>query len=100
MDFEYSPDQQLLSDSVARLLADHYDFEARKRYLQTGAGWSRPMWSRFAELGLLALPFAAGDGGLGGGPVESLIVMEAFGRHLVLEPYLATVVLGGGCLRY
>jgi pimeloyl-CoA dehydrogenase small subunit len=100
MDFEYSPDQQLLSDSVARLLADHYDFEARKRYLQTGAGWSRPIWSRFAELGLLALPFAAENGGLGGGPVESLIVMEAFGRHLVLEPYLATVVLGGGCLRY
>jgi pimeloyl-CoA dehydrogenase small subunit len=99
MDFEYTSDQQLLGDSVGRLLADHYDFESRKRYLAAG-GWSREVWHRFAELGLLALPFAESDGGLGAGAVERLIVMAAFGRHLVLEPYLATVVLGGGCLRY
>jgi pimeloyl-CoA dehydrogenase small subunit len=99
MDFEYTSDQQLLSDTVARLLTDHYDFESRKRYLAAG-GSSREVWQRFAELGLLGLPFADSEGGLGAGAVESLIVMEAFGRHLVLEPYLATVVLGGGCLRY
>jgi len=98
MDFVYSPDQQLLGESVGRLLTDHYDFEARKRILLS-AGFSRDIWSRFAEMGLLGLPFPEAEGGLGGGAVEALIVMEAFGRHLVLEPYLASVVLGGGCLR-
>jgi pimeloyl-CoA dehydrogenase small subunit len=99
MDFEYSSDQQLLADSVTRLLADRYDFESRKRH-QAGGGWSRAIWQQFAELGLLGLPFGESEGGLGAGAVELLIVMEAFGRHLVLEPYMATVVLGGGCLRY
>ena len=98
MDFEYTSDQQLLRDSVARLLADRYDFDSRKRHLAAG-GWSREVWRQFAELGLLGLPFDERHGGLGAGAVELLIVMESFGRHLVLEPYLATVVLGGGCLR-
>jgi pimeloyl-CoA dehydrogenase small subunit len=99
MDFEFTSDQELLGDGLARLLADHYDFERRKSYLAAG-GWSREMWSRYAQMGLLGLPFAEEDGGLGAGPVELLIVMEAFGRHLALEPYLATVVLAGGCIRY
>jgi pimeloyl-CoA dehydrogenase small subunit len=99
MDFEYTSDQQLLRDSVTRLLADTYDFESRKRYLAAG-GSSREIWHQFAELGLLGLPFGESEGGLGAGAVELLIVMEAFGRHLVLEPYLATIVLGGGCLRH
>jgi pimeloyl-CoA dehydrogenase small subunit len=99
MDFEFTSDQELLGDGVARLLAGHYDFERRKSYLAAG-GWSREMWSRYAQMGLLGLPFAEEDGGLGAGPVELLIVMEAFGRHLALEPYLATVVLAGGCIRY
>ena len=64
------------------------------------AGWSRDNWARFAELGLLAVPFAEEDGGIGGGPVETMIVAEAFGRGLVVEPYLATIVLGGGVLRH
>ena len=99
MDFEYNSDQQLLRDSVTRLLADKYDFESRKRYLAAG-GSSREIWQQFAELGVLGLPFAESEGGLGASAVELLIVMEAFGRHLVLEPYLGTIVLGGGCLRY
>ncbi len=99
MDFEYTSDQQLLRDSVTRLLADHYDFDSRRRYL-AGGGFSREVWNQFAELGLLGLPFDESEGGLGAGAVELLIVMEAFGRHLVLEPYLATIVLGGGCLRH
>ena len=57
------------------------------------------MWQQYAELGLLGLPFAEAHGGFGGGPVETMIVMEAFGRGLVLEPYFATVILGGGLLR-
>ena len=62
-------------------------------------GWSRDMWRQYVDLGLTALPFAEEHGGIGGGPVETMIVMEAFGRALALEPYLATVVLGGGFLR-
>ena len=100
MDFDLSEEQRLLKDSVDRLIADRYDFESRKRYGQEPDGWSRELWSAYAELGLLAIPFAEEHGGFGGGPVETMLVMEAFGRSLALEPYLATVVLGGGLLRH
>jgi pimeloyl-CoA dehydrogenase small subunit len=100
MDFELSDEQRLLKDSVDRLMADRYDFEKRTRYAKEPEGWSRDLWSAYAELGLLALPFDEAHGGFGGGPVETMIVMEAFGRSLALEPYLATVVLGGGLLRH
>src|SRR5437763_6917351 len=99
MDFELSDEQRLLRESLERLLADRYDFAARQRHAREPGGFSEELWRQYAELGLLALPFAEGDGGIGGGPVEAMIVMEAFGRALVLEPYLATVVLGGGFLR-
>src|SRR5438132_4589720 len=99
MDFDFSDEQRLLKESVDRLILDQYGFEQRKKYAQEPAGWSRAMWEQYAELGLLALPFAEDDGGIGGTPVETMIVMEAFGRGLILEPYLATVVLGGGLLR-
>lgn len=100
MDFGLSEEQRLLKESVERLLADRYDFESRKRYLQSADGWSRELWKQYAELGLLGLPFAEKHGGFGGGPVETMIVMEAFGRALVLEPFVATVVLSGGLLRH
>ncbi len=99
MDFDLCEEQRLLKDSIDRLLADRYDFEQRKRFRQTDEGWSREIWSQYAELGLLALPFAEEHGGFGGGPVETMIVMESLGRALALEPYLATVVLGGGLIR-
>ena len=99
MDFELSEEQRLLKDSVERLTTQRYDFEARKKYMQETDGWSRALWKQYAELGLTALPFAEEHGGIGGGPVETMIVMEAFGRALALEPYFATVVLGGGFLR-
>jgi len=99
MDFALNDEQRLLRESIERLLAEHYDFEARKRYAQEPAGFSEKLWRRYAELGLLALPFAESDGGIGAGPVETMIVMEALGRALALEPYFATVVLGGGFLR-
>jgi pimeloyl-CoA dehydrogenase small subunit len=98
MDFDLSEEQRLLKDSVDRLLADRYDFEARKKHADNPEGWSRELWAQYAELGLLALPFAEEHGGFGGGATEMMIVMEAFGRALVLEPYLATVVLSGGLL--
>ncbi len=100
MDFEFGDEQRLLRDSVERLLGARYDFEARRRHSAEPEGWSRAIWAQYAELGLLGLPFAEADGGFGGGAVETMLVMEAFGRALVLEPYLATVVLGGGILRH
>jgi pimeloyl-CoA dehydrogenase small subunit len=100
MDFELSDEQRLLKDSVERLAAQRYDFESRKKYMKESDGWSRDMWRQYVELGLTALPFAEEHGGIGGGPVETMIVMEAFGRALALEPYFATVVLGGGFLRH
>jgi pimeloyl-CoA dehydrogenase small subunit len=99
MDFDLNDDQRLLKDSVDRLIADKYDFESRKKLAKSADGWSREMWAQFAELGLLGLPFAEEHGGFGGGAEETMIVMEAFGRGLVLEPYLATVVLCGGLIR-
>src|ERR1700724_3166156 len=99
MDFELTDEQRLLRESVERLMADRYDFAARKRFAQEPGGFGTEPWRQYADLGLLGLPFAEHDGGLGGGPVETMIVMEAFGRALALEPYVATIVLGGGFLR-
>ena len=100
MDFDLSEEQRMLKDSVDRLVADKYDFDQRKTYLKGEHGFSREIWGQFAELGLLALPFAEADGGFGGGPVETMIVMESLGRALAVEPYLATVILSGGLLRH
>ncbi len=99
MDFDLTDDQRLLGDSVTRLLAAEYGFEQRKALLKTPAGFSETLWSRYAELGLLGLPIPEDYGGFGGGPVDVMLLMQAFGRHLVLEPYLATVVLGVTALR-
>jgi pimeloyl-CoA dehydrogenase small subunit len=99
MDFTLTDEQRLLKESVERLLADRYGFDARQRFMSEPEGWSRALWRDYADLGLLALPFEEKHGGIGGGPVETMIVMEAFGRALALEPFFATVVLGGGLLR-
>src|ERR1700757_3133299 len=99
MDFDLTEEQRLLRDSVDRLLADTYTFEKRKGYLAEPEGWSRSLWSQYGELGLLGLPFAEEHGGFGGGGVETMLVMQGFGRTLALEPYLATVVLAGTALR-
>jgi len=100
MDFSLTDEQRLLKESVERLLADRYGFEARQRFMAEPIGWSRALWKSYAELGLLGLPFEDRHGGVGGGPVETMIVMEAFGRALALEPFFASVVLAGGLLRF
>ena len=100
MDFDLNEEQRLLKDSIDGLLTDSYDFESRKKYMKEKGGWSKAVWGKLAEQGLLGLPFAEADGGFGGGGVETMIVMEALGKALVLEPYLATVVIGGGFLRH
>ena len=96
MDFDFSDEQRMLKESVEQLIGDRYTFEQRKQYMKETGGYSRALWEQYAEMGLLGLPFDERYGGVGGGPVETMIVMEAFGRGLTLEPYLATVVLGGG----
>jgi pimeloyl-CoA dehydrogenase small subunit len=100
MDFDLSEEQRLLKESVDGLLTDSYEFEQRKKYMKEKGGWSQAVWSKLAEQGLLGLPFAEDDGGFGAGAVETMIVMEALGKALMLEPYLATVVIGGGFLRH
>lgn len=100
MDFDLSEDQRLLQDSLGKLLAAKYGFEDRKKYMKTGEGWSRELWAQYAEIGILGLPFAEEDGGFGGGPVETMLVAEALGGAITLEPWMATVVMGGGFLRH
>ena len=100
MDFELSGEQELLRDNVARLMKERYGFEARKAYQAAPQGWSEALWRDYAEMGLLGAPFAEADGGFGGGAVETMIVMEEFGKALALEPYLQTVVLCGALLKH
>lgn len=95
MDFEPSDDQRLLIESVSRMLGDSYSFAQRKAYIAAPEGWSTAIWSQFAELGLLGLPFPEQYGGYGGGPQEVMLLMQAFGRVLVVEPYFPTVILAG-----
>jgi pimeloyl-CoA dehydrogenase small subunit len=100
MDFSYSEEQTLLRNSVSKFLADQYDFESYKKISRSEAGWSQSVWKQFAELGLMAAPLPEEYGGLGGGAVETMIIMEEFGRALVVEPFASTVVVGGGFLRH
>ncbi|RTM12215.1 MAG: pimeloyl-CoA dehydrogenase small subunit [Bradyrhizobiaceae bacterium] len=100
MDIQFTEEQELLRSSVQRLLRDQYDFEARRKIAASEEGFSRKHWDAFAELGLLAAPFSEGAGGLGGGPLSTMIVMHEFGRHLVVEPFVETVVLAGGLIEH
>jgi alkylation response protein AidB-like acyl-CoA dehydrogenase len=98
VDIQLTEEQELLRSSLQRLLRDQYNFETRRKIVATEEGWSRAQWNSFAEMGLLAAPFSEAVGGLGGGPVATMIVMQEFGRNLVVEPYLETVVLAGGLI--
>ena len=98
MDIQFTEEQELLRSSVQRLLRDQYDFEARRKIVASEEGFGRTQWQAFAELGLLAAPFAEHVGGLGGGPLSTMIIMQEFGRHLVIEPFVETVVLAGGLI--
>jgi pimeloyl-CoA dehydrogenase small subunit len=101
MDFDLNDEQRQLKDSVERLLADSYgDLAQRQAYQKEPKGYSQRLWQQYAELGLLAVPFAEQHGGLGQGPTETMLIAEAFGRALAIDPYLATVVLAGGALRH
>ena len=96
MDFDYTQEQQLLRDSVARFVREQYAFDARRGIVASARGFSSQHWKLFADLGWLALPVAEDDGGLGAGLTELAILFEQFGKGLVVEPYLASIVLGAG----
>jgi alkylation response protein AidB-like acyl-CoA dehydrogenase len=98
MDIQLTEEQELLRSSIQRLLRDQYDFETRRKIVATDQGWSRKHWQAYAELGLCAAPFGESVGGLGGGPLATMIVMQEFGRNLVVEPFFETVVLAGGLI--
>src|SRR5690349_20977846 len=94
MDFRLSDEQQQLHDTLARFVQKDYSFEKRKAILKSKEGISREAWKQLADMGLTALGLPEAHGGLPGTPVDTLVVMEVLGRGLVVEPYVATVVLG------
>jgi alkylation response protein AidB-like acyl-CoA dehydrogenase len=98
MDIQLTEEQELLRSSIQRFLREQYDFDERRKIVATDEGWSRRHWKSFAELGLCAAPFRESSGGLGGGSLATMIVMQEFGRNLVVEPYFETVVLAGGLI--
>lgn len=99
MDFNYSEEQNLLADSVTKFIQNDYSYELRRKRTATADGFDRATWNTFADLGWLAVPFSEEDGGIGGGPIETMIVMEEFGKGLVVEPYVSSVILAGTALK-
>ncbi|MEO2175922.1 MAG: acyl-CoA dehydrogenase family protein [bacterium] len=95
MDFSFSEEQSLLQNSIQRFIEKDYSFDQRQKLIKTEEGFSRENWASFAELGWLGLPFSEAAGGYGGGPIETMIMMEEFGKGLVVEPYLSTILLAG-----
>lgn len=100
MDFSFTEEQTLLRNSVEKYLADNYKFEDWRKFTRSETGRDPKHWAQFAELGLLAAPLPEAHGGLGGDAVSSMIMMQEFGRSLVVEPYVPTVVIGGGLVTY
>ena len=100
MDFNFTSEQDMLRDTVAKLVSQQYDFDTRRKVAKSEAGWRPEMWEQFAELGLLGASFTEAEGGFGSGPIEAMIISEEFGKGLVIEPYLQTVVIGGNFFRH
>ena len=98
MDLSYTEEQMLLRDSVQKFIRDNYDISERNKLTATDEGFSRDNWRQYAELGWLAMPFSEEDGGIGGTPVDTMVMMEEFGKGLVVEPFLATIVMAGSAI--
>ena len=99
MNFSFNEIQAMLDDSIEKFIANDYDFETRQQYAASEKGYSPEVWQTFAELGWTSVPFSEEDGGFGGGPADLMVLMLRFGKGLIVEPYLANVVLAGGVLR-
>ncbi len=95
MDLSFSEEQNILRDTLEKFIQDKYDISERNKLTASEEGFSRDHWQQFADLGWLALPFSEDDGGIGGTAVDTMVLMEEFGKGLVVEPYLATVIMVG-----
>lgn len=98
MDFSLSEEQQLLKDSIEKFVSSDYDFEARRELIKSDLGYSAEHWGMFAELGWLGMGFSEADGGYGGSASDIMVIMQAFGKGLVIEPFLANCILAGGAI--
>jgi alkylation response protein AidB-like acyl-CoA dehydrogenase len=98
MDFSYSEEQQMLQDSVSKFINKDYDFNSRWQITDSPKGYSDAHWKLFAELGWLMVPFSEEQGGFGGSAVDLIVVMEEFGKGMVVEPFIATAVMAGGLI--
>jgi alkylation response protein AidB-like acyl-CoA dehydrogenase len=99
MNFDLNEDQRMIQDSIVRFVNDNYELDKRNAVVALEHGFSKDHWQQFAELGWLSIPFAEEQGGFGGGPVDTMVIMQEFGRGLVAEPFLPTVLLFGGLLQ-
>jgi len=100
VDFNFTEEQEMVRDGLSRLVREQYDIETRRTVAESESGWRPEIWAQIAELGLLGMPFSEEDGGFGGGPIDAMIVMEEFGKGLVVEPFVPTVVCAGGFLKH
>ena len=100
MDFNFTEEQGMVRDGLSRLVREQYDWETRRAAIASEAGWQPEVWAQLAELGILGMPFSEEVGGFGGGAVDAMIVMEEFGKGLVIEPFVPTVVCAGGFLKH
>ena len=100
MDFNFTEEQEMVRDGLSRMVREQYDWETRRKATESDAGWRPEIWSQLAELGILGMPFSEEDGGFGGGAVDAMVVMEEFGKGLVVEPFVPTVVCAGGFLKH
>ncbi len=100
MDFNFTEEQDMVRDGLARLVREEYGAETRREVIASDSGWRPEIWAQLAELGILGMPFSEGDGGFGGGAIDAMVVMEEFGKGLVVEPFVPTVVCAGGFLKH
>jgi alkylation response protein AidB-like acyl-CoA dehydrogenase len=100
VDFNFTEEQQMVRDGLSRLVREQYDWETRRKAIASAQGWRPEVWAQLAELGILGMPFAEADGGFGGGAVDAMVIMEEFGKGLVVEPFVPTVVCAGGFLKH
>ncbi len=98
MHFELTEEQTLLENMVTAFVRDDYNWETREKIVKTEEGWKPENWSKFAELGLLSVPFSEDHGGLGGTAVDTMVVMEQFGKGLVVEPFMPSILLSGNLI--
>jgi len=100
VDFNFTEEQEMVRDGLTRMVREQYDWETRRAAIESEAGWRPEVWAQLAELGILGMPFSEADGGFGGGAVDAMVVMEEFGKGLVVEPFVPTVVCAGGFLKH